>query len=184
MKGKIFLYTILVGIIGVAIFLGVKSATENENNEIMEYIPQEEISEEQERQTLVTLYFQNTETNDLMPEARLIDVKLLIENPYETLINLLLSGPKNEKLQSLIPDGTKLNEVTTDGNTAIVNFTTEFVKNVKLGKEHEEKIVYSIVNTLTELAEIDSVKIIIDGKDNLAFDDKEINFTNVFTRKN
>lgn len=182
MKGKIFLCVLLIAVLAIVAFFVVQSFTKEEEIEFTEYTPQEEISGEQERKTLVTLYFQNKETKMLMPEARLIDVKLLIENPYATLINLLLEGPKNEKLQSVIPKGTKLNGVTVKGDMAIVDFSTEFIKDIKLGAEEESKIVYSVVNTLVELTEIDSVKILIDGHEGTAFDDGAIDFKNAFVR--
>ena len=184
MRVKLFLYVLLAVIIVIATFLGVKSFTKDDNIDIKEYIPQEEISEEQERQTLVTLYFQNIQNKDIMPEARLIDVKLLLNNPYETLAKLLLDGPKSDKLKSVIPEGTKLLDAKVNGNTAVVNFSTEFVKSVNLGKEEEEKIIDSIVNTLTELNEIDSVKILIEGKEGECFEDKAVEFTESFVRKN
>lgn len=182
MKGKIFFCILLLAILAIIVFFVVQSFTKEDEVQFTEYTPQEEISEEQERQTLVTLYFQNKESKMLMPEARLIDVKLLIENPYATLINLLLEGPKNEKLQSVIPKGTKLNGVTVKGDMAIVDFSSEFIRDIKLGAEEESKIVYSVVNTLVELTEIDSVKILIDGNEKRAFDDKGIDFKNPFVR--
>ena len=184
MKIKVILYVFLAIIIIVAAYLLIKGFTKKEENQITEYIPQEEISEVQERQTLVTLYFQNKENKNIMPEARMIDVKELLINPYKTLVNLLLEGPKNDKLQKLIPEGTALIDANIEGNTAILNFSKEFVQGVKLGKEQEEKIINSIVNTLTELSEIDDVKIKIEGKDGECFEDKEVDFINNFTRKN
>lgn len=184
MKGKFILYIVLVIIIGLAVFLAVKSFTKDKYAEIKEYTPQEEISEEQEKKTLVTLYFQNKENKDVMPEARLIDAKLLLNNPYETLVKLLLDGPKSDKLQAIIPEGTKLIEAKINGNTANLNFSIEFIKNVNLGKDQEEKIINSIVNTLTELSEIDSVKILVDGKEGEAFEDKGLNFQEKFVRAN
>ncbi len=162
MRGKIFLYIVLLIIIVIAIFLGVKSFFKVKPDEIKEYTPQEEISEEQERQTLVTLYFQNKETKDIMPEARLIDVKQLINNPCETLMKLLLEGPKNEKLESAIPKDVTLIGVTTKGNMAEVNLSTSITN---IGKDEKERIMNSVKNTLVELAEIESVKILINGKE-------------------
>ena len=162
MRGKIFLYIVLLIIIVIAIFLGVKSFFKVKPDEIKEYTPQEEISAEQERQTLVTLYFQNKETKDIMPEARLIDVKQLINNPCETLMKLLLEGPKNEKLESAIPKDVTLIGVTTKGNMAEVNLSTSITN---IGKDEKERIMNSVKNTLVELAEIESVKILINGKE-------------------
>ena len=64
---------------------------------VEEYTPQEEITDEQARQTIVSLYFPLKETNELNPEARLIDIREIINNPYEKLVNLLIEGPKNDK---------------------------------------------------------------------------------------
>ena len=154
MKGKIFLYIFLTIIIIIGVGLIIKSFIPEE--EILEYTPQEEISEEQERQTLVTLYFRNKETKDIMPEARLIDVKLLINNPYETLVNMLIEGPKNEKLEAVIPKETKLNSAKVEGSKAILDFSSE----LKTENTEEQKQIYeSITNTLKELVEIDEVKI-------------------------
>ncbi len=179
---KIWLVFLILLIILIIVFLVNFYFTKNDEQEFTEYIPQEEISSEQERQTLVTLYFQNKETKMLMPEARLIDAKLLVQNPYATLIGLLLNGPKNEKLQSIIPEGTRLNNVEIKGNMAIVDLSSEFIEDIKLGAEEESKIVYSIVNTLVELTEVDSVKFLINGEDNACFQDKAINFKEPFVK--
>lgn len=60
------------------------------------------MTEEQERQTMIALYYTNIETNTLTPEARVIDAKSLLENPYKTLVTYLIETPKNEKLKSSI----------------------------------------------------------------------------------
>lgn len=182
MKKKLFLGIFLI-ILVIAIGMCVWHYFKPENQtEFKEYIPQEEISEEQARQSLVTLYFLNKENKTLMPEARLIDAKLLATNPYFTLVSLLINGPKNEKLESPIPKGTKLNKVVIEKDMAIVDLTEEFIKDVKLGAEEESKIIYSIVNTLVELTEIESVKILIDGKENMSFADEAISFKQPFVR--
>ncbi len=72
-----------------------------------EYQPEEEISNEQMRQTIVSLYYKNKETGELMPEGRIIDSKKLLGNPYKKLVELLIEQPKNDKLESAIPNETK-----------------------------------------------------------------------------
>ena len=107
---KIVMYVsilILILIVLGAGFLIYKNNKKNKNKN-QEYIPQEEITDEQLRQTIITLYFFNIETGNIMPEARKIDAKELIKEPYKVLIELLINGPKSEKLVKLIPDGTKL----------------------------------------------------------------------------
>ncbi len=179
-KKKFFLVLIILFVILFVIWFFIKKNTNKQ--EFIEYTPQQEISEEQERKCLVSLYFRNKETKMLMPEARLIDAKTLIENPYYTLINLLIEGPKNEKLESALPQGTKLNNVKIEQDMVIVDLSKEFIKNTNLGAEEESKIIYSIVNTLTELTEVNSVKILIDGEEGKEFEDGEINFKQPFAR--
>ncbi len=180
MKKKLIVLILIILLIVAGVLLW--KYFEEEQSNFTEYTPQEEISEEQARQSLVTLYFVNKESKTLMPEARLIDAKLLATNPYFTLVSLLINGPKNEKLETTIPVGTKLNKVVVEKDMAIVDLSEEFIKDIKLGAEEESKIVYSIVNTLVELTEIESVKILIDGKENMAFADKAIRFEKPFVK--
>ena len=166
----------------IAIIAGVYFFTKNkeENNEITEYVPEEEISEEQLRQTMVSLYFKNE--NGLMPEARLVDVKELINNPYEKIINMLLEGPKNENLQKTIPEGTKINKIEKQGEILVLDFSEEFILNHN-GKEQEQKLtLQSIVKTVTELTEINGIKIKINGEENKEFKDGKIQFKQIFNR--
>lgn len=181
MKRKLLVCIFIILLVGVGVFLW-QYFKENDQNSFTEYTPQEEISDEQARQSLVTLYFLSKENKTLMPEARLIDAKLLATNPYFTLVSLLINGPKNEKLETTIPSGTRLNKVIVEKDMAIVDLSEEFIKNIKLGAEEESKIVYSIVNTLVELTEIESVKILIDGKENMAFADEAVKFDQPFVR--
>ena len=180
MKKKLIVLILIILLIVAGVLLW--KYFEEEQSNFTEYTPQEEISEEQARQSLVTLYFVNKESKTLMPEGRLIDAKLLATNPYFTLVSLLINGPKNEKLETTIPVGTKLNKVVVEKDMAIVDLSEEFIKDIKLGAEEESKIVYSIVNTLVELTEIESVKILIDGKENMAFADKAIRFEKPFVK--
>ena len=97
--GLIFFMILIIILVGG--YFGIRYVkNKEETTTVEEYIPQEEITEDQVRQTIVSLYFPSKETNELNPEARLIDIKEIINNPYEKLINLLIEGPKNEKNNS------------------------------------------------------------------------------------
>ncbi len=152
-------------IVGIGVFFIFRNIEIKKiENEYQDYIPQEEISDEQSRQTKVLLYFENIENGQLEIETKIIDANLLIENPEKKLIEYLIKGPQNDKLKKLIPDGTILNDVKIENGCAIINFSNEF-----LNYENEEnklKIINSIVNTLTNLKEINSIKILINGKEN------------------
>ena len=184
-KKTIFLILILLIIIGVVITVIIKNSKSEEkiSEEFTEYTPQEEISSEQLRQTLITLYFENKDNGMLMPEARMIDSKILLNNPYNELIKLLVEGPKNESLQKLIPEGTNVNNVEIVKGVVYIDFSEEFTKVGDMGAEKENKIIESIVNTLTELTEVSGVKILINGEENLCFEDKAVNFNDIFVRK-
>ena len=165
---KIYIIFIVLAIlIAVSSYLGISYMKNKDNNIGLvgeEYTPQEEISEEQMRETVVTLYFANTETKELMPEARRIDAKELLNNPYECIIKLLIEGPKSERMSKLIPEGTVLNNATIDKNCVCVDFSKEFVDNFSGDETLAKNVIYSIVNTLTELIEVESVKFTINGE--------------------
>ena len=184
-KKTIILILILLIIIGLIIFFATrnKNKESTENTEFTEYTPQEEISTEQLRQTLITLYFKNKETGMLMPEARMVDSKILLNNPYNELVKLLIEGPKNDSLQKLIPEGTNINNIEIIKGIVYIDFSEEFTKAGNMGAEEESKIIYSIVNTLTELTEVSGVKILINGEENMCFEDGAIKFNDVFIRK-
>lgn len=180
-KKRVLIVGIAIALIA-AIIAGVYFFIKNkeEEKEITEYVPEQEISEEQLRQTIVSLYFKNE--NALMPEARLVDVKELIDNPYEKIINMLLEGPKNENLQKTIPDGTKLNKVERQGEILIIDFSEEFISNHAGGEQEEKLTLQSIVKTVTELTEINGIKIKINGEENKEFKDGKIKFNQIFNR--
>ena len=166
MKSKRFLGAIITLIlIGIGIYFLFKNIEIKKiENEYQDYTPHEEISDEQSRQTKILLYFENIENGNLEAETKVIDANLLIENPHKKLIEFLIKGPQNEKLKKLIPDGTILNDIKIENGCAIINFSNEF-----LNYENEEnklKIINSIVNTLTNLKEINSVSFLINGEKN------------------
>lgn len=181
MRGKrLIIVLVILLIIGGVIFF----CTRNRQKEVVqgEIIPQEEISEEQERKTMISLYFSDKETGELAKETRMIDVKLLASNPYKVLLELLIEGPKTESLQKTIPDGTEINSVEIIGNIVYVDFSKKFISNHEGGLENEVKTIYSIVDTLTELNEVTFVRILIDGEENLEFSDGCMNFKENFER--
>lgn len=179
-KKILFVIIIILAIVGVLLYT---KFTKNEKIAETEITPLEEMTEEQERQTIISLYYTNIETKTLMPEARVIDVKRLVENPYKVLVELLIEKPKNEKLESSIPEGTKVNNAILKNNTVELDLSKEFIENQDGDVEKASLSIYSIVNTLTELNEVNSVKILIDGEENKKFSNIELNLNDAFIRK-
>ena len=166
-KQKIIAIITLIAIIIIA-FIIYKNVSIEKNsdiaNEYQDYTPQEEISEEQMRQTKVVLYFENIDTGELETEIKIVDANTLINNPEKELMNLLIKGPQSSNLKKLIPDGTVLHDITIQNSCAEINVSNEFLN---YGDEQNKlKIINSIVNTLTNLKEINFVKFLINGEQN------------------
>ena len=177
MKNKKIIISFIVLVIAIFLigYFSIRYVKEKKSKEeISEYTPQEEISEEQARETIVTLYFLDSESNTLKPEARLVSVKDVITSPYNTIIELLINGPKNEKLKKLIPDNTQLLNTSLEKECLTVDFSNELLNYNKNNQNEKENMVKSIVNTLTELTEVNKVKILINGQVNEEFKDEYV----------
>lgn len=175
---------IIIAIIFMILCIGVFTyfCLHNKTQDVIEILPEEEISDEQYRKTMVSLYYKNKNTQNLMPEVQLIDVKLLINEPYVTLLNLLMKQPKNENLQCVIPEGTTINKVELKSDILWIDLSKEFIENHPGGIEEEKNTIYSIVNTLTGLTEVNGIKILIDNEENKAFKDNNMNFNDIFLK--
>ena len=178
MNKKIIIAIISLLIIGGGIFFIYKniSIEKNKEDEYQDYTPQQEISDEQNRQTKVILYFENSETGELESEIRLIDANTLIKEPEKEIINLLIKGPQSSNLKKLMPDGTVVHDVKVKNSCAEINVSNQFLE---FGDEKNKlKIINSIVNTLTNLKEINSIKFLINGETNEKFADTYIKNNN------
>ena len=179
-KKKIIICCVIIFVIVFSIVLWAFINGEKEVvNNIKEITPSEEITDEQLRNTSVALYYINKESGEIEIENKIIDSKKLLDNTYTEILNLWFEGPKNEKLITGCCDNVKINNINIINNCAIVDLSEEFIK--ENNKElNELRIIYCIVNTLTELNEINSVKILINGKENIYFGN--INLSEEFFR--
>ena len=161
------IYFIVIGILFVILGIVLWSYYNRDekvinNNEIT---PEQEISDEQLRNTIVNLYYIDKDTNEVKSESKLIDVKNLMNNPYEKIINMWLEGPTSEKLKNNCTKNVKLNSIKLEDDCIVIDFSNEFIDEYN-GEENEKiNLIYCIVNTMTELTEINSVKILINGQE-------------------
>lgn len=110
--------------------------------------------------TTLTLYFANKAGNGLVAETR--EVHYSSNMSIEKLImEQLLKGPETEGLKSAIPSGTKLVSVSLVAGTCYVNLDATFRNQDYTVKE--PIIIYSIVNSLSELSTISQVQISVNG---------------------
>src|SRR5574344_419831 len=130
---RIILLSILLIAILITIYYFIKNS--KEKIEIEEYTPEVEITEEQERNTIITLYYLDKETAELLPEARLIDAKELLENPYSKLVSLLLEKPRNEKLIKIIDEDYELENTIIESGIVKINLKTNGQIDIENNKE-------------------------------------------------
>lgn len=179
-RGIIAIITLII-IILLVIFIFNNISIENleEAEKYQNYTPQEEISEEQMRQTKVILYFANAENRELEAETKIVEANILINDPYKEIMQWLIKGPQSSNLIRLIPEGTALHDIKIEKSCAVINVSNEFLNYET--EENKLKIINSIVNTLTNLKEIDSVRFLINGEENEQI--KDIYFRNVENNK-
>lgn len=187
MKNKrIFMYIIIILIILFVLWMGIlviNNRKSEQKKALIEYTPEIEITDEQLRSTNITLYFYSEEEGILKQEIRQIDSKELLENPERKLIEYLIAGPKDSNLTNLIPKKTELINVEKIKENLIIDFSKDFIEDQNLGMEKEEYIIESILKTVSQLNEINGIKILIDGEENKAFPDNGISFEEIFTTK-
>ena len=66
-----------------------------------------------------------------------------------------------EKNKKIIPENTKIQKYYMEGDCLYLDFSSEFLN---YNKEEKDIMIKCIVNTLTELTEINSVKILVEGE--------------------
>ncbi len=174
-------FLIIIAIIISLIIIGVTFFILNQDNS--EIVPENEIENTDLRKTIISLYFQDKESKSLKVETRLIDSKNLLKTPYKTLIEMLINGPENNLFETAIPTDTKVISTELNGNCLIVNLSKEFLNNSGDAIQKSNSL-YQIINTMTELTEVNSVKFIIEGEENEGFSQDGISLKNEFVRMN
>jgi germination protein M len=132
----------------------------------------------------ITLFFADKSGNTLKRCAVDInyDASMTVE---QTIVEQLMKGPnsingiESDELLPTIPEGTKVNKITVKDKTCYIDFSKEFMD--KNDNITGYVALYSVVNTLTELSNIDKVQFSIDGEQTLTYNES-INFGSVFER--
>lgn len=164
MKKIVYFVTILLFAV-VIIFAILKNTSQVDVETTMsEYTPEEEITDQQNRMTIVTLYFWDAQNCKMVPEARSVDVKELVEDPYKKILGLLIEGSEDNSIGKTIPEGTVVNSVKLDGENLIIDFNDSFIAGYKIGSEEHLEIIYSVVDTFLELKEVNTVSFLINGQ--------------------
>ena len=110
----------------------------------------------------LSLYFLNDE-GKLDKVVQTIDVggTAVIE---KLLIEELIKGPNAEGLHPTLPSDVKINEVKVTAGTCYIDLSFDTKSKFFASDEQKEIMIYSIVNSLTELQQVKKVVIYLDGQ--------------------
>ncbi len=116
----------------------------------------------------ITLYFSNQAGNGLVEEEQEVHYSSNI-SLEKLVMEQLLKGPLGDGRAS-IPDGTKLIGVSVLDGVCFVNFSEGFLnQNYEIA---EPVVIYSIVNSLAELPNVNKVQISVNGDSNQVYREK------------
>ena len=120
--------------------------------------PGEQINSSQK--TTLTLYFSSKDGTKLVPVKREVHYSSNI-SLEKLVMEQLMEGPKTKGILATIPTGTKLITITVVDGVCYVNFDETFLnQNQEIS---EQVVLYSIVDSLTELSSVSKVQISING---------------------
>ncbi len=111
----------------------------------------------------ITLYFSDMNAEYLVREIRRVEVPRG-ETVEKLVVTELLKGPQSPNAGRTIPKEAKIRSVETKEGVCFVNFSSEFVSKNNVGTSAERLTIYSIVNSLTELSNVDKVQFLIEGE--------------------
>lgn len=115
-------------------------------------------------QTAVKLYYSDMSGRYLMRETRERDSDSAL-SLQEYVLNELLVDPENDDFLPPLPEGTRLLGAELTQGICTVNFSEEFLANRPESHEQARVAVFSVVNSLTELAQVESVRFLCAGKE-------------------
>lgn len=138
---------------------GSNTASLNEENVVNNPI----INPEKINRQKVVLYFLSKEGNGLVAEERSIEVKQSQTLEYQIVEQLIL-GPEDNDNMAAMPQGTKIKDIKTEEGICYVNLSSEFVNKLSGSTNNEKFVIYSIVNSLTELNSVNKVQFLIEGE--------------------
>lgn len=118
------------------------------------------------RKTTLVLYYTDETGETLVRHTK----DIVYESSYSLerdVINRLIQGPDEEGYYATLPSSLKLISINVKDGTCYVNFDSAFLTDSLPISGYT--IVYSIVNSLSELAEVKRVQIMINGDSNVTF---------------
>lgn len=108
----------------------------------------------------LTLYFPTPDADGLASVERSINI------PDQAVIKAIFQELQNPPtgLDKVIPQGTKLLDASVKDGVATLNLSKEFQKNFSGGSTGEQMILYSIIDSITTLPNVQAVQFLLEGK--------------------
>lgn len=164
----VWTFTDLDFISGIKIFINNEPLRNSDNHEIgvlnrSNVLINPTIDPDKTNTVSVELYFSDLMGMYLVSETRVIEVKQS-ESIESQIMEQLILGPKGETLFSTIPSETKIKNIKTEEGICYVDLSNEFSTKHSGGSSAEILTIYSIVNSLTSLENVDSVQFLIEGE--------------------
>jgi len=169
---NLFKRSVLIGLIGILPFIvGCNKYKENRSNEPPERASSVFINEVDSKvitdRVPIHLYFINSSNSKLALEVRYIPIdeaKKSADQLATTIVKELIRGPKGNLKAPICSDTTLHSDVAIANGVATVDFNRNFIEKNSNDKQAEQLVIYSIVNSLTELREIQKVRFLVEGK--------------------
>lgn len=111
----------------------------------------------------ITLYFSDEDSDSLVREVRRVNIPKG-ETMEKIVLSELIGGPSKDKTYRTVPSETKIRSIETNDGVCFVNLSQDFITKYVGGTAAEQLTVYSIVNSLTELANVEKVQFLIEGE--------------------
>ncbi len=110
----------------------------------------------------ISVYFGGSDGRYLVRETRSCDL------PEEALpayvLRQLFSGPQSAEAKAVLPAGTTLLQVQVNQGVCTINLSEQFVSKAPEDHLQARLIVFSVVNTLTELPQVECVRFLCSGR--------------------
>ena len=120
-------------------------------------------SSARQRELKLNLYYASLDGRYLLAYPQEVDLEQTDSLP-EYLLQQLLQGPPDENAAATLPDQTEILDVNVDNRLCIVDFSQEFWTNRPESALEERIVLLSVVNTLTELDNIDAVQFLVESE--------------------
>ena len=121
-----------------------------------------------QKKTTLTLYYANEKGDALVKKIQ----NVVYESSYsieKDVINRLIQGPFEDEYFRTLPANLQVISISVKDKICYVNFDSSFLTDAL--SIDGNLIVYSIVNSLTELPDVQRVQIMVDGDSNIVFRD-------------